>query len=579
MNLSKVYFFLRKHLFFFIIILIAIFLRFVYLSNVPNAINFDELNYVLNAKSFFLTGKDVLGQVTPLDVLRFHFPQEGPMQAELQYFFEIPIFGLMPFSLFNLALPNAMLGVLTVVLIYLIAAKLFDKNVAIFAGLIAALNPWLIFVSRTTYEAGPATLFFLCVFYALLITKGWKILLTIPLALFAFYSYIGTKLIFLPFMLLSIVYVFLHVNNRKYLKQYILLFGFSCFLMLFFIFQLRSYGGGSRASEILLPSNSGITVRVNDFRGASLNSPLMSLVENKYTVYGSVLLKSALSIFSPIYLFTNADYFFLIGGHGLFYYLDLIFLIIGTVWVFLFRKKLFLFLTTFIFIGILPQIFHKSSLEGNFTPHITLIIPFLIILIAAGVSAVSQKNKKNLYLFLAGLGLFYFILVINFCYFYFLKFPLQSGTFAIHDRVLSRYIALNKDNSPITIFSSDPRLLFKEYIFYLNAYDKKTVSAINRALKEKNYVFNNVSFYPCDYSGLKDTTKLIVSDIACGKNFDGNTLTVAQLKDSGKRYIIYHDKFCSQYDPPRYISNLKLSDFNIESLSPKKFCETFIVSY
>lgn len=581
MNLSKKYPFLGKYIFFLLLVLIAVLPRVVFLNNVPNAINDDELHYVLDAKSFFLTGRDTLGQTSLKDVLSLNLSKSEIMQAELQYFFEIPVFGLLPFSLFNLVLPNAMLGVLTVALIYLIAIKLFDKKVAIFAGLIAAINPWLIFVSRTTYEAGPATLFFLLTFYLLLVTKGWKILYAIPIGLLAFYSYIGTKLIFLPFMFLSILYAFLYVNKRKYLKQYALLFGFSCILMLFFIFQLRLYGKTSRGSEILLPDSPAIVARVNDFRGLSLQSSLLELFENKFTVYGTVLVKSTFNVFSPVYLFTNADYFFLMGGHGLFYYIDLLFLILGFMWVFFYKRKLFLFFISFIFIGILPQILHKSSVEGNFTPHIALMIPFLIIFMGAGINMVLKKvkNKKYLYLFLISIGLIYFVLFVNFCYFYFLKFPLQSGTFGIQDRILSKYIALNTGNSPISIFSSNPRLVFKEYIFYANAYNKTTAEAINKSLKENNFVFNDISFYPCNYNGLKDTSKLIISDVACAKEFGGNTVNVVQLKDSGKRYIIFHDKTCSQHDLPGYISNLKLSDFNVESLTAKKFCETFIVHY
>src|SRR3990167_6213084 len=274
MNLLKSNLFLRKNIFFLLLILIAILPRFIFLSNVPNAINQDELHYDLDAKSFFLTGKDVLGQTSLVDVLLFNSPKSEPLQAELQYFFEIPVLGLMGFSMTNLVLPNVLLGILTVVLIYLIALKLFNKNTAILAGLIASINPWLIFLSRTTYEAGPATLFFLCVFYILLTTKGWKILLTIPFALLAFYSYLGTKLIFLPFMFLSILYAYLYVNKRKYLKQYSLVFIFSIILTLFFFFQFKHYEV-SRTSEIVLPNSPEIVEQVIGFRKMAIQSPFL----------------------------------------------------------------------------------------------------------------------------------------------------------------------------------------------------------------------------------------------------------------------------------------------------------------
>lgn len=579
-KLLKRFFNLKINFIFFILIALAIIPRFIFLNNVPNAINQDELHYTLDAKSFFLTGKDVLGQVTPLDVLLFHSPRSEPMQAELQYFLEIPFFGLFNFSLSNLVFPNAVIGVLTVLLVYLITLKLFNRSTALFVGLVAALNPWLIFLSRTTYEAGPATLFFLCTFYILLITKNWKILLTIPFALLAFYSYIGTKLIFLPFMFLSILYVYLYVNNRKYLKQYSLVFIFSIILTLFFFFQFKHYET-SRTSEIVLPNNPKIVEQVIGFRKMAIQNPLLNVFDNKFSIYSSVLTKNIVNVFSPSYLFVNADYFFMLGGHGLFYQIDAIFLIVGLVSLFLINKKLFIIFGTVIFIGALPQVLYDPNGNSNFTPHIALIIPFFIILIGVGINNVSGrfKNKKYSYFFILFLVFIYLLSFINFSYFYFLKFPLQQGTFEIQNRIVSKYISLYENNIPITVFSENPKLAYREFLFYTNVYKKDTVGKINKSLKENRFVFNNISFFSCNNISLKDTTTLIISDIYCAKTFNSKSISIAQLKDSGRRYDIFNDKICSQYNLSNYINNLKLSDLNIESLSEKKFCETFIVSY
>lgn len=580
MILSKLFLLLKKNIFLLLIIFLAILPRFIFLNNVPNAINQDELHYALDAKSFFLTGKDTLGQVSPLDVLLFHSPKTEPLQAELQYFLEIPIFGFMGFSLANLAFPNALLGLLTVLLVYLITLKLFNRNVALLAGFIASINPWLIFLSRTTYEAGPATLFFLCVFYILLIAKGWKILLVIPFALLAFYSYIGTKLIFLPFMFLSILYAYFYVNKRKYLKQYFLLFIFSVILTVFFVFAFKQYEV-SRTSEILTPSNPEIIKQVIGFRQVAIQSPLLNVFDNKFSVYNLVLTKNVFNAFSPSYLFVNADYFFMFGGHGLFYYIDSIFLVIGLVSLFLLKRKLFFTFVLLIFIGILPQVLHDPNGAGNFTPHITLIIPFLIILIAVGINRVFTvfKHKKYSYLLIFVVGILYLIAFINFSYFYFFKFPLQEGTFETQNRILSKYISLYKDNSQVTVFSTNPKFTYRQFLFYTNAYNKENVDKINKSLRQERFIFNNISFLPCNNTGLKDLETLIISDISCAKTFDTKSLNIVQLKDSGERYDIFNDKICSQYNLSGYISNIKLSDLNIESLNQKRFCETFIVSH
>lgn len=561
-----------------LLVILAVLPRFIYLNNVPNAINQDELHYVLDAKSFFLTGKDVFGKTSPIDVLLFNFPKSESLQAELPYFLEIPVLAIMGYSLFNLVLPNVLLGILTVALIYLIALRLFGKNTAILAGLIASINPWLIFLSRTTYEAGPATLFFLCIFYLLLMTKGWKILLAIPVALLAFYSYIGTKLIFIPFIFLSISYAYLFINKRKYLKQYSLFFLFSIILSLFFLFQFK-HSGISRP-DILTPDNPEITKYVGWLRSMTIQNPFMGIFENKLVAYSLTLTKNLFNAFSPNYLFVNADYFFMMGGHGLFYIIDIIFLITGIGWTFLKNKKLFIILLSFIFVGAVPEIIHIPSESGNFSPHIALTIPFLIILIGVGLNGLLRtfKQKKYLNLFAIIVGFLYLAAFANFCYFYFLKFPLQEATFESQNRILSKYISLYNNNSQISVLSSNPKLVYKQFIFYTNAYNKNTADIINKALKEEKFVFNNISFLPCDNTGPKNMSAIVISDIACVKVFDTKKLYIVQLKDSGKRYNVYRDRVCGKHNLPQYISNLKLSDLNFENLTEKRFCEKFIVS-
>lgn len=569
----------RKYIFLVLLLIISVLPRLIFLDKVPAAINEDELHYVIDAKSFFFTGKDTLGQVTPFDVLLFNSPKSLAMQAELQYFLEIPIFGLFGFSMFNLVFMNSVMSVLTVLLIYLIALKLFNKYAALFAGLIAAINPWLIFSGRTTYEAGPATLFFLCIFYVLLFTKGWKILFVIPVALLAFYSYIGTKLIFLPFMFLIIAYTYLYVNKKKYLKQYLLLLLFSIFITLFFAFQFSQHGG-ARTTELLFPNNPEIARQVVLFRGMAIQSPFINLFDNKISIYLMVLTKNMFNTFSSSYLFSNADYFFMLGGHGLFYYLDSIFLFIGLAWLLMKDKKLFALFTSLILLATVPQIFHDPNGNGNFTPHISLFIPLLIILIGLGIEQVFKqfKKKKYLYLSIGLIGALYAFAFISFLYFYFFKFPLQEATFEVQNRILSKYISLYGNKVPITVYSTNPKLSYREFIFYTDSYNVNTAASINRALRDERFVFKNISFVPCESSELKNSNSLVIDDISCTRLSMLKAVRIVQLKDGGLRYNIYNDSICGKFDLSSYVSNLKLSDLNIENSDTQKFCKTYIIS-
>ena len=567
----------KKHWLLLIIVVIAVITRFIFLDKIPNAITQDQLHYTIDAKSFFHTGKDAFGQVTPIDVLIFNFPKSEPLQAELQYFLEMPIFGNFGFSMFNLAFPNALLNVLTVMLIYLITLRLFNKNAAIFAGFIAAINPWNIFIGRTTYEAGIAGLFFLWIFYVLLKASGWKILLVVPIALLAFYSYIGTKLIFLPFMFFAITYAYLFINKKKYLKQYLILFLFSVLLTMLFIFQFKQFET-TRNAEVLLPNNPQIAEQVTGLRQATIQNSYLNLFDNKITTYLTVLTKNTFNAISFNYLFVSADYFFMFGAHGLFYYLDALFLLIGFGILFTRNKKLFSLFILFIALGLIPQIVHNPKGDGNFSPHIAIVIPFLIILIGLGIDTLLKaiKNKKISYLIGIITVILYTMAFANFLYIYFLRFPLQEGTFETQNRILAKYISLHDDKTPIIVYSTKRKLAFREFLFYSNAYNGKTANQINSNLKNERFVYKNISFVSCD--NLKKPTNTTIVDVSCPIPFFMEASRIAQLKDSGNRYYIFNDNICNKFNLSSYISGLKLSDFDMEQLTPKAFCEKYIIA-
>src|SRR3989304_6645988 len=82
----------------------AFVLRKVLLHVVPTALSPDEITYVLNAKSIYLTGKDISGTWNPLFLtpVPFEYPQ-----SELIYPVLTPFIGPVPFSLAGAHLPGA----------------------------------------------------------------------------------------------------------------------------------------------------------------------------------------------------------------------------------------------------------------------------------------------------------------------------------------------------------------------------------------------------------------------------------------------------------------------------------------
>jgi len=576
---------LKNYLPVLLIIIIASVLRLLWIDKIPNAIGGDELVYIVTAKSIFLNWTDLSGTWHPLSVFLFHYPL-GEAQAELPYFLLAPIVGPASFSLFASRILYAILSILTVLLIYLISKKLFSKNVAIFAGLIAAINPWSIYIGRTNYEVVPAVFFFLLSFYFLLIFKNWKILISIPFLFFAFYSYIGTKLIFLPFVLVCVLYSYFYVNKRKYLKQCLLVFILSLVLVIFFVLSIKNGLPNQRTEEIFLPNNAAISSQVDLLKKTSIQTPFVSFFNNKINAYLGILFTKISNALSFDYLFVNGDNFYNVG-YGFFYFIDAFFLLLGLFFALVKKKKESILLLIFIFLGLLPQVFHLSPYGGileSFAPHLALIFPFLIIFIGVGISETTKiiKNKKYYFAALSVISLVYLFFTLSFLYVYFYQFPLK-GNFDFHVRVMSNYAKLASQNGEsVVLYSPKFRDEFKKYIFYSNSLNNQTAGKIRKIVTTPDKViFNNIEFAGCnntiDPSKIK---KVVLYDYVCGNlPKEAKHLTIARLSDGGESYRIYNDKLCSKFGLKQFPSGISINDFAIESLSIQKFCKTFITSY
>jgi len=563
----------------FLIIVLASILRLIWLDKIPNAIGGDELDYILTAKAIFLTGKDVSGKLSPVSLFRFKYPAGEFPKAELPYLLFAPFVGLLDFSLLTVRLPYVFFSILIPFLIYLIAKKLLGKDIGIIAGFVAAINPWLIYIGRTSYESSPAVFFYLCGLYVLLIARGWKIMFALPFLFLGFYSYIATKLIFLPFVFIIAFYAYWYTNKRRFLPQYLLLCFFSILLVAFFVFSLKQVPGDSRLGEILLPNAPEIAQQVDDLRRISIKTPLTNLLVNKITVFLRIVITKFFKIFSLEYLFLYGDSFFSIWWHGLFYYLDAIFLFLGFMALFIRHKKLFLFFLLLVILGTFPQVFHRVTPE-NMAIHISLTFPFLIIFIAVGIWHFLQlvKNKYFFYTAASLIIVLYVILVLNFFNIYIFQHSLQ-GYFDFHVRILSKYISLAQGNEQSIIISTTRSPdLFKKYLFYTNSYNRNTTTQIRQIFEEEKIELGKVKFTSCNPDiNLEQKTDLVIYDVECGITpKDLKYLRISRLSDGGETYRIYNDHICSDFDLNRYPANISLSDFAVEKLSRERFCQKFI---
>ena len=557
-----------------VIIVLAVIFRFLWLDRIPNAIGGDELAYLLSAKSVFLTGHDLTGNWNPLSAFIFRYPHNEQL-AELEYFIHLPLSGPFPFSLVLARIPFATMSVGVAILLYLLAKRLFDSKTAFAVGCIAAINPWMIYIGRTSYEWTPTAFFYLLGLYMIIQKNKRTILLSILSFILAFYSYIGTKTILIPFVFLSICLAFL-LNGKVYKKQYVIVGIISILVTILFIILIHSANTGSRISELFLPTSQIIPPEVDNLRKISINSPLIQIFANKLSVYIQILTTKLYRIFSLPYLFLEGDEFFSLRRHGMLYAIDAFFLFIGSLYAFTKKRSTFIILTLFILTATVPQLLHKNTTDFSF--HSAMLYPFMILLIGYGI--IQMVNAFHGFWKKISIGIICFLYVISvgkFIFVYIYQQPLQGG-FDFHTRILSEYIRRTQNKSvPITIYSDANSDYFRKFLFYTNGVSKQNIKEIAGYLTKTDFTLNGVTFKQCnDKLTMSTSLSISIVDRNCASTFDQDHLSIPRLDDGGEKYRIYNDSICTGLNIKRYPQNITINDFAMDQLSVQRFCETFI---
>src|SRR5258706_5069843 len=169
------------------ILLLAIFLRFYKLSEIPNGLYVDEAAIGYNAYSLLETGKDEYGKSFPI-LLRSYTMFAPPLYSYLTIL-PIKIFGL---SVFSVRFISALSGVLSTLVIYFVCKylNLFRvKYTCYAAAFLFAISPWSIFFSRGAFEANLALLLLLVAIFFAILAKNKIFFLAFSFIFLSFSTY------------------------------------------------------------------------------------------------------------------------------------------------------------------------------------------------------------------------------------------------------------------------------------------------------------------------------------------------------------------------------------------------------
>src|SRR3989339_861161 len=103
--------------------ILAAFLRFYKLGQVPSSLDWDEVSLAYNAKSLLQTGRDEFGHSWPLSIQSFN-DYKPPVYTYLL----IPVLKVFGKTEFAIRFPSALAGTLTVLVVYFLVKELFNSG-------------------------------------------------------------------------------------------------------------------------------------------------------------------------------------------------------------------------------------------------------------------------------------------------------------------------------------------------------------------------------------------------------------------------------------------------------------------
>jgi 4-amino-4-deoxy-L-arabinose transferase-like glycosyltransferase len=299
------------------ILILAAFLRFYRLDSYP-ALNADEAAIGYNAYSLLQTGKDEHGNSWPI-----HFQSFNDYKPGLYFYLVLPFVGFLGLNEWAVRIPGALMGVGTVLAIYLLTKELFPKekqfsilnfkfSIGEIAAFFLAISPWHIHFSRGGWETNAATLFITVGVWLFL--KAIKKVLSIKylvLSMLAFvaslYTYHAARII-VPLLLLGMVLVYRN-KIRKNLGKVIKAALIGVILLVPLGLDLTKGAVFSRAAGVGLFADPGPLNRINEQRGEheDFKSLAAVILHNKPVNYGLAFLENWSEHFWGEFLFLSGD--------------------------------------------------------------------------------------------------------------------------------------------------------------------------------------------------------------------------------------------------------------------------------
>ena len=185
------------------VVSLALGLRIVRLTSVPNGFFVDEASAALDGHAIAHTLHDQHGVFLPA-----FFEALGAWEGGLHIYWQVPFLALFGLSEFAVRLASAEAGALTVLLVYLFVSRAYNRRIGLVSAALLAIAPWHLIMRAgwEMFDVPLVTALFLTLFYKGLADSRWLPLSFACLAV-GMYTYVPGR-IFFPLLGLAALLVY-----------------------------------------------------------------------------------------------------------------------------------------------------------------------------------------------------------------------------------------------------------------------------------------------------------------------------------------------------------------------------------
>lgn len=449
------------------IILIAALSRLLFLGQLPNGFTGDEAQQGYSAYSILKTGKDEWGEVFPL------FPRGfGDYKPPLYTYLTIPFVGLFGLSVESVRFPAAVIGVLTVIVVFFLTKELLkDEKIAIWSALLLAINPWHVQLSRTAWEGGLGILTFSLGLLFFLKSGIRNLILASIFWGLTLYSYHSWRVFIVLFLAGLMLISWKKIISAKNWIAGVVLLGFMLPLIFNINFVLQ------RSTDVSIFSEGQISGYFSNKSVSPLPPIADRLLDNKIWFILSQFFGNYLSYFSPTFIFTDSrsdNTYLNFPYFPLLYPMEVIFFLSAII-IFITReipnKKLIIL---WLLLAPIPASLATGSMNANRVPTL---LPILIIISAVGINYFVHRWKTARSLIIIGFALSF----LAFLNFYFIKLPQKppDNLRYAYDQVFKKVLEVEENYDQIVISK-----VFTEPQIFVAFYFKMDPSVYQEASKD-----------------------------------------------------------------------------------------------